>query len=124
MEIFLKIIKRFWRCDDKMLSLTNRRTFWKLNVKDLVGHLRSADFFNVENFPTAKLSIKNSKILEKLEDGRYKMLLDGSMTVKGKTNPVSFESIINLDSDIKTAEGKLIFDRNDFEIQYSSEMHI
>ena len=106
-----------------MLSLTNSELSGGSSER-LVGHLRSADFFNVENFPTAKLSIKNSKILEKLEDGRYKMLLDGSMTVKGKTNPVSFESIINLDSDIKTAEGTLIFNRNDFGVQYRSEMHL
>ena len=106
-----------------MLSLTNSELSGGSSER-LVGHLRSADFFNVENFPTAKLSIKNSKILEKLEDGRYKMLIDGSITIKGKTNPVSFESIINLDSDIKTAEGTLIFNRNDFGVQYRSEMHL
>ena len=106
-----------------MLSLTNSELSGSSSER-LVGHLRSEDFFNVENFPTAKLSIKNSKILEKLEDGRYKMLIEGSMTIKGKTNPVSFESIIDLDSEIKTAEGTLIFNRNDFGVQYRSEMHL
>ena len=90
----------------------------------LVGHLRSADFFDVDKYPTAKLSIKKSKIIEKLSDGRYKMLIDGDMTIKSKTNPISFEAIIDLISEIKTAEGTLVFNRNDFDVQYRSEMHL
>ena len=90
----------------------------------LVGHLRSPDFFNVDRFPTAKLTIEKSKIFEKLGDGSYKMVIDGLMTIKGKTNPVTFEAKINLNSKVKTAEGKLTFNRNDFDIQYRSEMHL
>ena len=71
-----------------------------------------------------KLSIKKSKVIDKLNDGRYKMLIDGDMTVKSKTNSISFEAIIDLDSDVKTANGVLIFNRNDFDVQYRSEMHL
>ena len=52
------------------------------------------------------------------------MLIDGAMTVKSKTNQISFEAIIDLDSDVKTANGILVFNRNDFDIQYRSEMHL
>lgn len=90
----------------------------------LVGHLRSPDFFNVERFPIAKLNIQKSRIVEKLGDGSYKMIIDGLMTIKGQTNPISFEAKVNLDAEIKTAEGKLVFNRNDFNIQYRSEMHL
>jgi polyisoprenoid-binding protein YceI len=90
----------------------------------LVGHLRSPDFFNVERFPTAKLSIQESRIVEKLGDGSYKMIINSLITIKGQTNPVSFEAKVNLDAEIKTAEGKLIFNRNDFNIQYRSEIHL
>ena len=106
-----------------MLSLTNSELSGTSSER-LVGHLRSADFFDVEKYPTAKLSIKNSKIIEKLNDGRYKMLIDGDMTIKSKTNPISFEAIIDLNSEVKTAEGKLVFNRNDFNVQYRSEMHL
>ena len=77
-----------------MLSLNNSELIGTSSER-LVGHLRSADFFDVEKYPTAKLSIKNSKVIEKLEDGKYKMLVNGDMTVKSKTNPISFEAIIN-----------------------------
>jgi|TARA_X000000368_G_scaffold257522_1_gene203499 polyisoprenoid-binding protein YceI len=106
-----------------MLSLTNSELVGSSSER-LVGHLRSADFFDVEKYPTAKLSIKNSKVIQKLDDGRYKMLIDGEMTVKSKTNLISFEAIIDLDSEIKTAEGVLVFNRNDFGVQYRSEMHL
>ena len=106
-----------------MLSLNNSELVGTSSER-LVGHLRSPDFFDVEKYPSAKLSIKSSKIIEKLDDGRYKMLIDGDMTIKSKTNPISFEAIIDLNSEIKTAEGTLVFDRNDFDIQYRSEMHL
>ena len=106
-----------------MLSLNNSELVGTSSER-LVGHLRSADFFDVDKYPTAKLSIKKSKIIEKLGDGRYKMLIDGDMTIKSKTNPISFEAIIDLTSEIKTAEGKLVFNRNNFDVQYRSEMHL
>ena len=106
-----------------MLSLNNSELVGTSSER-IVGHLRSADFFDVEQYPTAKLSIKKSKVIEKLNDGRYKMLIDGDMTVKSKTNSISFEAIIDLDSDVKTANGVLIFNRNDFDVQYRSEMHL
>ena len=90
----------------------------------LIGHLKSPDFFHVTKFPKAVLKIKSSKILEKLESGKYKMLINGDMTIKDKTNPISFEAIVDLDSNIKTAEGKLAFDRSMFNVQYRSEMHL
>ena len=90
----------------------------------LIGHLKSPDFFHVTKFPKALLKIKSSKILEKLDSGKYKMLINGDMTIKDKTNPISFEAIVDLDSNIKTAEGKLAFDRSEFNVQYRSEMHL
>ena len=90
----------------------------------LIGHLKSPDFFHVTKFPKAKLNIKSSKILEKLESGKYKMLINGDMTIKDKTNSISFEAIVDLDSDIKTAQGKLSFDRSAFGVEYRSEMHL
>ena len=52
------------------------------------------------------------------------MLIDGDMTIKDKTNSISFEAIVDLNSNVKTAEGKLSFDRSTFNVQYRSEMHL
>jgi len=67
----------------------------------LVGHLKSSDFFYVSKYPKSKLEIKSSKVLEKLDNGKYKMLIEGDITIKNVTNPTTFEAIVDLDSKIK-----------------------
>ncbi len=55
----------------------------------LVQHLHSADFLNVEKFPTASFEI--AKITEN-QTGDYNQILDGNLTIKGITKPVSFKA--------------------------------
>lgn len=50
------------------------------------GHLRSADFFDVEQFPT--MSFQSTSIEA---DGDDEYLLHGHLTIKGVTKPVTFE---------------------------------
>lgn len=79
--------------------------------KKLEGHLKSSDFFNTEEFKTAKLVFKS--IGEK-KPGLYSITAD--LTIKGKTNPVKF--------DLALKGGKAItefsVDRTKFGIQYGS----
>ena len=49
------------------------------------GHLKSADFFDAEKFPT--ISFRSTGIREKGSD----YLLDGQLTIKGVTQPVTFD---------------------------------
>jgi len=55
----------------------------------LEGHLSSDDFFGIQNHATAKLVIK--KVSKK--EGNYK--INGDLTIKGKTNPITFELTID-----------------------------
>ena len=48
-------------------------------------HLRSADFFDVENHPTIDFVSTGARI----EDGDF--LVDGDLTIRGITKPVTFE---------------------------------
>jgi polyisoprenoid-binding protein YceI len=48
-------------------------------------HLRSADFFDVENFPTIDFVSTGVRV----ENGD--MLVDGDLTIKGTTKPVTFD---------------------------------
>lgn len=54
--------------------------------KDRDSHLKSADFFDVENHPT--LNFK-SKSFKKESDDDY--LLEGELTIKGNTKPVTLK---------------------------------
>ena len=50
------------------------------------NHLRSADFFDVEHFPTATY---RSTSIEALGDDRYRV--NGDLTLKGETHPQTLE---------------------------------
>ncbi|VXB89127.1 Lipid-binding protein [Flavobacterium sp. 9AF] len=77
----------------------------------LDGHLKSEDFFGVENHPTAKLVFKT--IADK---GNNVYTVTADLEIKGKTNPVTFDITVNKDS----ATSKLIVDRTKYDIKYGS----
>lgn len=59
----------------------------------LNGHLKSGDFFEVEKFPTASYEI--TKITPSAE-GDYNTVLEGNLTIKGITKPVSFKANVSV----------------------------
>ena len=106
-----------------MQSMTNNDL--PTGAKDrLIGHLKSADFFNVNEFPTASFSITNSDIIQRISNNKYKIKITGDLSIKGKTNKISFDTIIDLENDVKKANGKLVFNRTDYGVQYRAEMHL
>lgn len=54
------------------------------------GHVKSADFFDVENFPV--LTFKSTKLVRE-DDNEFK--LEGDLTIKGVTKPVVFDVEVN-----------------------------
>jgi len=93
-----------------MTTLSNTDNTGKDKAK-LEGHLKSADFFNTEEFKTAKLVFKT---IAAKKDGVYTITAD--LTIKGKTNPVRFD--LNVKG--KTATTEFSVDRTKFGIQYGS----
>jgi polyisoprenoid-binding protein YceI len=77
----------------------------------LEGHLKSDDFFGIENHPSATLVINKASAM----DNGYKVT--GNITIKGTTEPVSFNLMMN---DNDTATAKLVIDRTKFGIRYGS----
>ncbi|WP_299224929.1 YceI family protein [uncultured Psychroserpens sp.] len=76
----------------------------------LEGHLKSDDFFGVNNHKKATFHITNVKG----ENSAYKV--SGDLTIKGKTNPVVLDMVI----DENTASAKFKVDRTKFDIRYGS----
>ncbi|RTY91810.1 YceI family protein [Flavobacterium sp. GT3R68] len=93
-----------------MTSLTNTDQSGKDKEK-LEGHLRSGDFFDVENFGTSKLVFK-SITSKKLNS----YTVNADLTIKGKTKPVTFDMFIKG----RGAKAKVIIDRTKYGIQYGS----
>ena len=94
------------QCDDLKSPGSNRK---------LVRHLKSKDFFYVKKYKTAKLKIKK---IEKGQGDRY--LLDGWITIRGKTKKIQFPLNIQWKGRAFKATGTLTLDRTRFGVKYNS----
>ncbi len=80
----------------------------------LEGHLKSPDFFGVENYPEA--SFKITKVVSRGTPGAYKVI--GNLTIKETTKEIKFFTNVSPDGSAATAEIKV--DRSDFDVRYGS----
>lgn len=78
---------------------------------NLVGHLKSQDFFEVDGFPEAELAFDKVTLIE---GDSY--LLKGELTIKGLTEPIEFYA--NLKE--KEALATLKIDRTKYDVRYGS----
>lgn len=89
-----------------------------INSEDLEGewkeklnnHLKNADFFNVDSFPTAKLVIKGY-------DGKN---VQGSLSIKDITKFISFPATINITENTFEGSADFTINRTDYGIVYGS----
>ena len=81
----------------------------------LVGHLKNEDFFNVEQFPLATITISKAV---KGEGNSYKILAD--LTIKGITQPVTFQAKVEINGLNFLATAKIKIDRTKWDIKYGS----
>lgn len=77
---------------------------------DLLHHLKSADFFDVDHYPTATIKI------DKVENGT----VFGTMTIKGKTAPFQSPVKVSEANNSFTITGKVTLDRTKYGIVYNS----
>jgi len=90
--------------DMKTFTVGNLEGKW---MDKFLNHMKSADFFDVEKYPTSKLEISEIK------DGKA----TGELTIMGQTHPVTFE----VNQKGNSFEGILAFDRTKFGMEYGSE---
>ncbi|MCZ2084192.1 MAG: YceI family protein [Flavobacteriales bacterium] len=97
-----------------------------INATDLTGeyqtklnnHLKNGDFFETDKFPQATYKITSVK---KSNNKAFPYLVNGNLTAKGKTNPVSFPAKISLKNGVlNMVSDKFSFDRQKFGIAYAS----
>lgn len=79
--------------------------------KKLVGHLKADDFFGVATFPTATF-----QLITATSFSNNKASLTGNLTIKGKTEKITFDLIKKGD----TYTAKIAVDRSKFDVRYGS----
>ncbi len=83
---------------------------WKAKLE---GHLKSADFFEVDKYPDATFEIASVTKSEKNYDVR------GNLTIKGITKGISFPAEINFDGETPvSATGTITINRQNWGIVY------
>jgi polyisoprenoid-binding protein YceI len=83
----------------------------------LARHLKSADFFDASQYPTATFVLS---ALTPKEDGSYRV--EGSLTLKGITQSVSFDAAVQSQGDRIIMDARSIqLDRTKWQVKYGSE---
>ena len=107
------------KVSDKIISGNFIVDMTSLNVEDLTGrgknslegHLKSDDFFSVSKFNYAYL-----KILKSNDPVNGVQKINGDLTIKGISHPVTFTMELNG----KKAKSNLIFDRTKYDVKFRS----
>ncbi len=83
--------------------------------RKLVGHLKSDDFFSVDKFPVSTFVISEVK-----PKGGKIQTVTGDLTIKGITNPVTFDAEVDITEGKLSASGKMEVDRTLYDVRYGS----
>lgn len=98
-----------------MTTITNTDLTGNMKAK-LEGHLKSPDFFSVDEYPTASFVI--TRVIPRGTPGDYKIV--GNLTIKKTTKEIKFLSKISEEGNKLIAEADITVDRADFDVRYGS----
>jgi polyisoprenoid-binding protein YceI len=87
----------------------------KKTNRDFLAHLLNDDFFSVDKFKMAELVINGSS---KIENNKSK--IEGKLTIKDISHPVSFIASIEIFTDTLHSLGEVVIDRTLYNIRYGS----
>ncbi len=86
----------------------------------LEKHLKSEDFFDAAKYPVSKFVMTSVTPMAEAKDG-FTHAVKGMLTIKDKTNEISFNAAIKMEEGKIFATGTAIVDRSKFEIKYGSK---
>ncbi|RIJ33458.1 YceI family protein [Pontibacter oryzae] len=104
-----------------MNTITNTDITSEDDNAKLVGHLKSEDFFGVEKYPTAKFEITGVSPIADAAAGQPNYNVQGNLTIKEKTEQVSFPAIVTMNDGVVNAKADITIDRSKYDVRYGSE---
>jgi len=81
----------------------------------LVSHLKSADFFSTEKYPTSSFVLTSAK-----QKAGNEYLISGTLVIKGIANQLEFPATIVNEGRVIKASAKITVDRTKYDIKYRS----
>ena len=84
----------------------------------LEEHLKKSDFFDVAKYPEGRFEIT---AVEPVDMAAFRYTIRGTLTLKGKTNPVEFPATIYVKDGALKAEAELAIDRTKWGVSFGSK---
>lgn len=85
----------------------------------LVGHLMSADFFDVEKYPMANFTI--TQVQPAAEGSEHTHDLTGNLTMKATTKSITIPTTVSMEGDmLKATTPKFTIDRTQWGVSYNN----
>lgn len=88
-------------------------------VGNLIGHLKSADFFDVANHPTATFEITSATPVTGQPGVTHQVT--GNLTIKGITKQITIPANVAVAGNELTATAAFTIDRSQWDVKYGSE---
>ncbi len=105
-------------------SVDPGKTGGKTSV-DLDNHLKNADFFEVDKYPTSKFEITNVRAFDAATDKSViadaTHIISGNLTIKDKTVNVSFPAKVSITENEVSVLSKFTINRQDWGLTYGTE---
>ena len=108
------IVKGDFVIDMKAITVTDIKD--PTDNAKLKGHLESADFFAVSEFPEARFVITESKPIT--AGGTHQ--ITGNLTVKGRTETIQFPATVKVEGGKTTMTAQIPVDRTKFHVKFGS----
>jgi polyisoprenoid-binding protein YceI len=83
----------------------------------LLGHLKTKDFFDVEKYAESNFSINK---IEEVDAVNHTYQVSGSLTMKDKTNNISFPMTLVLDNGVLKGDATFEIDRTKWGVNFGS----
>jgi len=87
--------------------------------ESLDGHLKSDDFFGVAQFPTAQFELTSINPVRSTDGMNFAAI--GTVTIKGRTEEVSFPVKVEMGNDAASISGEITLDRSKFDVRFRSK---
>ncbi|KKQ52221.1 MAG: Rhodanese-like protein y domain and YceI domain protein [Parcubacteria group bacterium GW2011_GWD2_38_11] len=88
----------------------------------LETHLKSSDFFDVENYPEALFKFDSVEKIKAARAGTPNFIISGLLTIKELANPIEFPAmIVPMEDGVINGQAHFDFDRTLWDVHYGSE---
>lgn len=99
-----------------MSSITNLDMKGEEGAAKIEGHLKSADFFDIETYPTSTFTIT------KVENTDGKLAVTGNLQIKDVTKSITIPAMMSTENGVTTFKSETFnINRADFNVKYGSK---